>query len=63
MVGFSTSGKGRSSTLRIPSPTTIICDALLDLMIYNDPKMDLYNILYLNYGHNVTFNFDCFNLV
>ena len=58
MVGFSTSGKGRSSTLRIPSPTTIICDALLDLMISNDPKMDWYNILYLNYEHNVTFNFD-----
>ena len=31
---------------------------LLDLMTSNNPKMDWYNILYLNYGHNVTFNFD-----
>ena len=27
-------------------------------MTSNNPKMDWYNILYLNYGHNVTFNFD-----
>ena len=27
-------------------------------MTSHDPKMDWYNILYLNYGHNVTFNFD-----
>ena len=28
------------------------------VMTSNKPKMDWYNILCLNYGHNVTFNFD-----
>ena len=28
------------------------------MMTSNNPKMDWYNILYLNYGHNTTFNFD-----
>ena len=51
MVGFSTSRKRLSLTL-------------LDLMTSNNSKKDWYNILYLNCGHNVTFNFDlCFNLV
>ena len=27
-------------------------------MASNDPKMDGYNILYLNCGHNVTLNYD-----
>ena len=27
-------------------------------MISGNPKMDWCNTLYLNYGHNVTFNFD-----
>ena len=31
---------------------------LLDLMTSNNPKMDWDNTLYLNYEHNVTFNFD-----
>ena len=31
---------------------------LLNLMTSNNPKMDWCNTLYLNYGHNVTFNFD-----
>ena len=31
---------------------------LLDLMTSNNPKMDWYNTLYLNYEHNITFNFD-----
>ena len=31
---------------------------LLDLMASNNPKTNWYNILYLNYEHNVTFNFD-----
>ena len=31
---------------------------LLDLMTSNNPKRDWFNILYLNYGHIVTFNFD-----
>ena len=30
---------------------------LLNLMTSNKPKMDWCNTLYLNYGHNVTFNF------
>ena len=30
----------------------------LDLMTSNNPKRDWFNILYLNYGHNVTFNLD-----
>ena len=30
---------------------------LLDQMTSNNSKMDWYNTLYLNYGHNVTFNF------
>ena len=30
---------------------------LFNLMTSNNPKMDWYNTLYLNYGHNVTFNF------
>ena len=30
---------------------------LLDLMTSNDPKMDWCNTLYINYKHNVTFNF------
>ena len=30
---------------------------LLDLMTFNDPKMDWCNTLYINYRHNVTFNF------
>ena len=34
---------------------------LLYLMTFTNPKMDWYNTLYFNYGHNVTFNFD-FNL-
>ena len=28
-----------------------------NLMMSNNPKMDWYNILYLNYGNNVTFNY------
>ena len=28
------------------------------VMTFNNPKMDWYNILYLNYGNNVTFNYD-----
>ena len=28
------------------------------VMLSNNHKMDCYNILYLNYGHSVTFNFD-----
>ena len=28
------------------------------VMTSSNLKMDWYNILYLNYGHNVTFNFD-----
>ena len=28
------------------------------VMTSSNPKMDWYNILYLNYGHNVTFNYD-----
>ena len=31
---------------------------LLKLMTSNNPKMDWCNILYFNYGYNVTFNFD-----
>ena len=31
---------------------------LLHLMTSNNPKMDGCNTLYLNYGHNMTFNFD-----
>ena len=31
---------------------------LLNLKTSNNPKMDWYNSLYLNYGHNVTFNSD-----
>ena len=31
---------------------------LLNLMTSNNPKMDWCNTLCLNYGHNVTFNFD-----
>ena len=27
-------------------------------MASSNPKMEWYNILYLNYGHNTTFNFD-----
>ena len=46
MVGFSTSGKGLSSTLRIPSPTTIICDALLDLMISKIARRNINNLRY-----------------
>ena len=53
MVSFSTSRKGLSSTLRKPSPTTIIVTPLLDLMTSNNPKLD-----WCNYGHNVSFNFD-----
>ena len=34
---------------------------LLHLMTSTNPKMNWYNTLYFNYGHNVTFNFD-FNL-
>ena len=34
---------------------------LLHLMTSINPKMDWYHALLLNYGHNVTFNFD-FNL-
>ena len=34
---------------------------LLHLMTSINPKMDWYHTLILNYGHNVTFNFD-FNL-
>ena len=30
----------------------------LRLMTSNNPRMDWCNTLYLNYGHNVTFNFD-----
>ena len=33
---------------------------LLPLMTSNYPRMDWCNTLYLNYGHNVTFNSDCF---
>ena len=36
---------------------------LHDLMTSNNSKMDWYNTLYLNYGHNVTLNFDYLNLV
>ena len=32
--------------------------SLFSLMISSNPKMDWCNILYLNYGYNVTFNFD-----
>ena len=49
MVALSASRKVLSSALQMP---------LLDLMISNNPQMDWYNILYLNYGHNVTFHFD-----
>ena len=52
MVDFSTSRKGLSPSLQIPS--TVTCDA----SISNNPKMDWCNILYFNYGHNVTFDFD-----
>ena len=31
---------------------------LLNLMTYNNPKIDRCNTLYPNYGHDVTFNFD-----
>ena len=31
---------------------------LFNLMISGNAKMDWCNTLYLNYGHNVTFNFD-----
>ena len=31
---------------------------LLHLMTSNKAKMEWYNTLYFNYGHNVTFNFD-----
>ena len=31
---------------------------LNSVMTSNNPKVDWYSILYLNYGHNVTFNFD-----
>ncbi|XP_070145432.1 uncharacterized protein [Ovis canadensis] len=31
---------------------------LLHLMTSTNPKMDWYHTLHLNYGHNVTFNFD-----
>ena len=31
---------------------------LLHLMTSTHPKMNWYNTLYFNYGHNVTFNFD-----
>lgn len=44
---------------RLPWPTTIIYDASpLNLMTSNNPKMDyVTNTLYLNYVHNVSFNF------
>ena len=31
---------------------------LLNLMTFNSHEVDWCNTLYLNYGHNVTFNFD-----
>ena len=31
---------------------------LLRLMTSNNPRMDWFNTLYLNYEHNVAFNFD-----
>ena len=31
---------------------------LLNLITFNNPKMDWCNTLYFNYGHNVTFNVD-----
>lgn len=56
VVGVSTSGKGLLQ----------ICDYYcqqqwrLNLITSNNPKIDWYNTLYLNYGHNVMFNFaDC----
>ena len=45
MVGFPTSGKGLSSTLRTPSPT-IICDTLLDLMISKVAGKNINNLRY-----------------
>ena len=53
-MDISTSRKRLPPSLQIPS-TTIICDASSSP---NNPKMDWCNILYFNYGHNVTFNFD-----
>ena len=32
---------------------------LLKLMTSNNPKMDWHNMLYFNYGHNMTLNFNC----
>ena len=56
MLGFSTSRKGFGlcKSLHQQKPHVML---LLDLMASNTPKMDWWNTSYLNYGHNVTFNF------
>lgn len=56
MVGFSNSRKGLSSPLH--QQQSYVAPLLLNLKTSNNPKMDWYNSLYLNYGNNVTFNCD-----
>ena len=57
MVNIATSRKKLSPNLQIPL-TTIICDASSSSDDIYNPKMDWCNTLYINYGHNMTFNFD-----
>ena len=54
VVGFSDSRKRLSSAINKQKSYV----TLLNLKTSNNPKMDWYNSMYLNYGHNVTFNSD-----
>ena len=56
MVDISTSRKRLPQSLEIPSKTITLM-TLLKLMTSNNPKMDWW-MLYFNYRHNLTFNFD-----
>ena len=57
MVGFSTSRKGLQLCEYLYQQKSYVM-LLLDLITSNNSKMDWYKTLYLNCGHNVTFNFD-----
>ena len=60
VVGIAIQRKRFSPSLQIFLQRQSYVMLLLNLMTFNNPKMDWCNTLYLNYGHYETFNFaDC----